>query len=42
MVFILVYADDILVATDDEQRKVKLFEDLDVENGIKVEGLLNQ
>ncbi|KAG2933498.1 hypothetical protein PC117_g12853 [Phytophthora cactorum] len=36
----LVYVDDILVSTSDEQRKVKLFEDIDEGYRIKDQGLL--
>ncbi|KAE9268938.1 hypothetical protein PF001_g29444 [Phytophthora fragariae] len=37
---VLVYVDDILVATNAEEEKNKLFEDLDKEYGIKDQGLL--
>ncbi|KAE9278884.1 hypothetical protein PF008_g28509 [Phytophthora fragariae] len=38
---VLVYVDDILVATKDEKQKKKmLFEDLDKEYGLKDQGLL--
>ncbi|KAE8950794.1 hypothetical protein PR002_g33165 [Phytophthora rubi] len=39
---VLVYVDDILVATKDEEQKKKLFEDLDKEYGLKDQGLLAQ
>ncbi|KAG2793043.1 hypothetical protein PC111_g23198 [Phytophthora cactorum] len=38
---ILVYVDDIMVATNDEEEK-KLFDDLDTAYGIKDQGLLTQ
>lgn len=41
IILVLVYVDDILVATNDEQRKVKLLEDLDAEYGIKDQVYLN-
>ncbi|KAG3114315.1 hypothetical protein PI124_g6915 [Phytophthora idaei] len=42
IMLVLVYVDDILVTANDGQREVKLFEDLDVEYGIKDQGLLAQ
>ncbi|GMF23949.1 unnamed protein product [Phytophthora fragariaefolia] len=42
IVYVLVYVDDILVATNNEQYKVKLFEDLNKAYGIKDQGLLTQ
>lgn len=40
--YVLVYVDDILVATNDEQSKKDLFAQLDKEYGIKDQGLLNE
>ncbi|KAG2769267.1 hypothetical protein PC129_g1962 [Phytophthora cactorum] len=42
IMLVLAYVDDILVSSNDGQREVKLFEDLDVEYGIKDQGLLAQ
>jgi hypothetical protein len=40
IMLVLVYVDDILVATDDEAKKCELFEALDKADGIKDQGLL--
>ncbi|OWY99509.1 Integrase, catalytic core protein, partial [Phytophthora megakarya] len=40
--YVLIYVDDILVATNREDLKVKLFSDLDEVYGIKDQGLLSQ
>ncbi|KAE9060786.1 hypothetical protein PF010_g30078 [Phytophthora fragariae] len=42
IVYVLVYVDDILVATNNEQYKEKLFEDLNKAYGIKDQGMLTQ
>ncbi|KAE9026916.1 hypothetical protein PR002_g10794 [Phytophthora rubi] len=42
IMLVMVYVDDILVATKDEEQKKKLFEDLDKEYGLKDQGLLAQ
>ncbi|KAG2985746.1 hypothetical protein PC121_g22384 [Phytophthora cactorum] len=39
---ILVYVYDIMVATNDDEEKKKLFDDLDTAYGIKDQGLLTQ
>lgn len=40
--YVLVYVDDIFVATNDEQCKIKLFKELDTAYGLKDQGLLSQ
>jgi hypothetical protein len=42
IMYVLVYVDDILVATNNEQCKVELFEELDKAYGIKDQGLLKE
>ncbi|KAE8992723.1 hypothetical protein PF005_g18561 [Phytophthora fragariae] len=42
IMYVLVYVDDIFVATNDEQCKIKLFKELDTANGLKDQGLLSQ
>lgn len=40
--YVLVYVDDIFLATNDEQCKSKLFGELDHAYGLKDQGLLSQ